>query len=1229
MSANRLQKTFLKEGDLNMNDRKCDVFVLALIACFSAARARGELKPIAEINLVANGGFEAGRDDRPSGWKPYCKSPDIARMVWSSERPHSGAHCLGIESSYAGNRPWFWWDHQLRSMREGETYRVAGWCRTEGIKRGAIVAMYFHDASGRQIARKYIGKLTSPGTQWKAFRYDIVAPRGTAWAVFRLAMHGSGKVWIDDVRVLRRWRPERIAFAKAKVYPVTRATTPLAVDGRSGDWAGAPRAAVERPYAVSQAEAIIFDRERSKGRKDLSFEFALQHDSKNLHLLVLVRDDVRIARRRYWQGDSIQFAIDTTYGRQRKGFGPGDFALGVALGRNTARAIIDHKPSSSTLAPKDIAVGFANTSDGYVVELGIPWAGLGMKPPKHNQRMGFSIIVNDCDGSGRKWAEWTPGIAVGKSPAKYGTLVFFDGGDTGLSLETPQAAIPDTKPLVLNAYLISMAKKKTTVPLLLALDSSADTDRREVSVERGVTRAALAYEPGCVRPGIHGATLSAGPLFSNGYFEIAPLRKMVDEVRDRLARLKARTETLSSLIEKGRTMKIDVALPDVTLATAEHFCGWIAADVEREGHERLALREAKRLEPLVERAIAEARSALARPALHPSVSPPNVMDAVMRDGGWFVGDRPVFLIGFNGFDKAFLGDLARFGCNFDTSGGGAAAFILRDGPEPNAQSIKEHSVEPIRRAAKLGIRSNIHFGHRIPRWAVEKYPDIADAEGRFMFYDMDHPEARRITCLMIERVARAIRGLPGATCYDLWNEAAFNKMSKRGLKKFRQAMRKQYGTIDRLNAAWRTNCPDFNEIIPVTRAPSKPAAYMDWVRWNNARFTEYVAEMRAAVRRGDPKALTTVKLSNEEVVVGTRNHAYRTQATSRHNMGVDRWALARLLEIQGCDTRPTLLSPDYAFAWRYPGMAYDLQRSMAPTKPIDDSEWHGVQTVYYQNVDQPAEFLNAALWFSYLHGVDMNLIWWWSRKGTEPKTKWFEGSLTTQPQLLDAFGRNSVLVQRFAREIVAFQEAKPRVRILFSKPSAILDLHYLDTMRDAYESLSWLSVPVGFVTEEMLLGGFDALDVLVVPAARHASAGVREAVARLARSGVGVVMIGEGCLRLTPHGRAIDNPTPIETRTLKSAIEIRPFVDALAAAGVARSTRAVGPDGISSKPVEFRTVEQEGRRLGYVIGLGKRPATIRIRRNRRAPRWRSLLTGKRYEESLTVKPYDFDLFVFE
>lgn len=708
---------------------------------------------------------------------------------------------------------------------------------------------------------------------------------------------------------------------------------------------------------------------------------------------------------------------------------------------------------------------------------------------------------------------------------------------------------------------------------------------------------------------------------------------MVAETEKRMAKLKERIAVLAKLAAQGREAKVDVACADVTLATAQLFQKWIEADLKRIGSEALARQEAERLEPLVERAIAEAEEAVANPKARPAVPAPDAMKARIRDGGWYVGDRPIFLIGFSQDDPDCLEMLPRLGCNLTNAHPGGPDQVFARGPEPNLKRI-DLAVKDIRRAASLGLRSDIFTKQEMPRWLVARFPDVRAAEGHFMPYDIDHPEAVRLTCALLEAVGRQTAGEPGTLCYQLWNEANYERLSKRGLAKFQQDMRQRYGSTERLNEAWGTNYADFDKVKPVQRDPQQAAAYMDWCRWNDARVTGFIVAMREALRRGNPQAVAHVKIPNELGLEGSRTKNNQTQTISEHWKGIDRWALARALDIHGSDTRPTMLSEKYSIAFPYPEMAFDLQRSMDPSKPIFDSEWHGIQTVYYQNGDIPGAFLNAALWLSYLHGMDANMTWSWSRKGTEPKAEKskgspFHGSLMSQPQLLDAFGRNSVAVQRLAREIVAFTDSPMRARLLFSKPSAILDLNHLDTLAAAYETLAWLDAPVGFVLEEMLLDGFSDCDLLIVPAARHASPGVREAIAALAAKGVRLIAIGEDCLSLTPQGKPMDNPASLGAQILTSAADGAAFDAAIEKAGIRRLARCVGPDGSTSKPVEFRSVEIGARRLGYIIGLGKEPATVRIEIDGRPASWRSLLTAERGSGTLTVKPWDVDLFQFE
>jgi len=61
--------------------------------------------------------------------------------------------------------------------------------------------------------------------------------------------------------------------------------------------------------------------------------------------------------------------------------------------------------------------------------------------------------------------------------------------------------------------------------------------------------------------------------------------------------------------------------------------------------------------------------------------------------------------------------------------------------------------------------------------------------------------------------------------------------------------------------------------------------------------------------------------------------------------------------------------------------------------------------------------------------------------------------------------------------------------------------------------------------------------------------------------------------------------------------------------------------------VAFRTVDCGGRRLAYIIGLGKEPARVELRDARGGPvRGRSLLTGSVWDGGpRDVAPWEVDL----
>ena len=96
--------------------------------------------------------------------------------------------------------------------------------------------------------------------------------------------------------------------------------------------------------------------------------------------------------------------------------------------------------------------------------------------------------------------------------------------------------------------------------------------------------------------------------------------------------------------------------------------------------------------------------------------------------------------------------------------------------------------EEIRHAAALGLRSNVPFKQKMPEWLTKQFPDITATEGHFMEYDISHPEARKLALAALEEIGKQTAGEPGILAYELWNEANYESLSKRGLAKFRDDM---------------------------------------------------------------------------------------------------------------------------------------------------------------------------------------------------------------------------------------------------------------------------------------------------------------------------------------------------------------------------------------------------------------------------------------------------------
>jgi hypothetical protein len=165
------------------------------------------------------------------------------------------------------------------------------------------------------------------------------------------------------------------------------------------------------------------------GDKDISAVAYLMWDKENLYLKVDVTDDV------FYQpyegvsmyiGDSIQIGIDPFFSEDKRYKGQ-IYEMVLGLSPNGPQIYVVHAADETTktglLNAGSLTVN--KKTNGVLYEAIIPFSCLKPLIPEVGKTFGFSIIINDNDGNGRKgWIEWGGGIGDTKCPALWGMVTF-------------------------------------------------------------------------------------------------------------------------------------------------------------------------------------------------------------------------------------------------------------------------------------------------------------------------------------------------------------------------------------------------------------------------------------------------------------------------------------------------------------------------------------------------------------------------------------------------------------------------------------------------------------------------------------------------------------------------------------------------------------------------------------------------------------------------------------
>ncbi len=296
----------------------------------------------------------------------------------------------------------------------GESYVLAGWARSalEGIEASSIVQYSLFDASGKLIyPLKPGGNLMGikVSNDWRLY-YDTInvsESDARSMSLYFCNLHKKkGEILWDDIRLVQLGG--KVNEFKALWQSECRKTgkTPF-VDGLLNDWD------FSSPMRIYKDGKVLA-------------EGALTYDSSSLYLAFKVNDDIFFQKKEglgVYEGDAIEFAIDPDMD------GKDYNEYSVALTEKGVQVYRRHCVLTQELM-KSMYLGIVNEAEAVVVhkdgvisyEIKLPLESVYPLSLQSGAPFGFSWVVDDNDGAGRSFYEWSSGIANSKKPSEYGMI---------------------------------------------------------------------------------------------------------------------------------------------------------------------------------------------------------------------------------------------------------------------------------------------------------------------------------------------------------------------------------------------------------------------------------------------------------------------------------------------------------------------------------------------------------------------------------------------------------------------------------------------------------------------------------------------------------------------------------------------------------------------------------------------------------------------------------------
>ncbi len=196
-------------------------------------------------------------------------------------------------------------------------------------------------------------------------------------------------------------------YRKAAV--LQRSGSELSVDGSFSDWG------LIEPIVLDQSSDVLSGINWWDGPQDLSIESRFLYDQNALYAILYVRDEQKVVAPNPGQvpsqGDRLELDVsvaDPWYRLNDPVYGENDFRFGMGYNQNP----ILWDLIRGAVVPS-VQVNLVDSTDGYIVELMIPFSALNNYTPAENKQIGLDFSVVDVDGGVEETTiAWSGGVEL-------------------------------------------------------------------------------------------------------------------------------------------------------------------------------------------------------------------------------------------------------------------------------------------------------------------------------------------------------------------------------------------------------------------------------------------------------------------------------------------------------------------------------------------------------------------------------------------------------------------------------------------------------------------------------------------------------------------------------------------------------------------------------------------------------------------------------------------------